>query len=219
MNVFDIVGPVMIGPSSSHTAGAARIGRIAGLLLGAPAVRAHIVLHGSFAKTYKGHGTDKALIAGILGMKPDDDRLRESPRIAAESGLAVAITTDTIENAHPNTARITLTAADGKEVTVQGASVGGGNILVTKVNGMDVEISGQYTTLIVLHHDAPGTIAQVTEYIGSLGVNICNFRLSRSRKGGTAVMTIELDGSLAGEANSHIQELPNILQSTMLQPN
>lgn len=219
MNVFDIVGPVMIGPSSSHTAGAARIGRIAGMLLGAPAVRADIVLHGSFAKTYKGHGTDKALIAGILGMKPDDARLRESPRIAAESGLAVSIATDTIENAHPNTARITLAAADGKQVSVQGASVGGGNILVTKVNGMDVEISGQYTTLIVLHRDAPGTIAQVTEYIGSLGVNICNFRLSRSQRGGTAVMTIELDGSMAEEANGHIQELPNILQSTMLQPN
>ena len=184
MNVFDIVGPVMIGPSSSHTAGAARIGLIARALLGAPAVTADIRLHGSFAKTYRGHGTDKALVAGI----------------------------------HPNTALITLTDAQGHTVSVQGASVGGGNILVTRVNGMAVEITGQYTTLIVLHRDAPGTIAAVTEEMSRRGVNICNFRLSRAQKGGTAVMTIEVDGALEPDVNSCVEKLPNVLSSTMLAP-
>lgn len=218
MKVFDIVGPVMIGPSSSHTAGAARIGRIAYALLGEKAVRADIRLHGSFAKTYKGHGTDKALVAGIMGMKPDDPRIRKSLELAKEQGLEVSIRPEFFENVHPNTALIILIGENGGQVRVQGASVGGGNILITEVNGMPVEITGQYATLIVLHRDAPGTIAQVTELIASLGVNICNFRLSREQKGGTAVMTIEVDGQVGKELNACIRQLPNVIGSTMLQP-
>lgn len=219
MNVFDILGPVMIGPSSSHTAGAARIGRIACSLLGEPAVRAEIRLHGSFAKTYKGHGTDKALIAGIMGMEPDDERIRFSPQLAKEQGLQVSIQPTEIEGAHPNTAYLILTGASGKTVRLQGASIGGGNILVTSVNDMEVQISGQYTTLIVLHQDTPGTIAAVTDVLAAEQVNICNFRLSRQKKGGVAVMTIETDGRLSPSLNSRIEELPNILSSTMLLPN
>nr|WP_195276894.1 L-serine ammonia-lyase, iron-sulfur-dependent subunit beta [Anaerotruncus rubiinfantis] len=218
MKVFDIVGPVMIGPSSSHTAGAARIGRIAYALLGEKAVRADIRLHGSFAKTYKGHGTDKALVAGIMGMKPDDPRIRKSLELAKEQGLEVSIRPEFFENVHPNTALIILIGENGGQVRVQGASVGGGNILITEVNGMPVEITGQYATLIVLHRDAPGTIAQVTELIASLGVNICNFRLSREQKGGTAVMTIEVDGQVGKELSACIRQLPNVIGSTMLQP-
>ena len=218
LKVFDIVGPVMIGPSSSHTAGAARIGRIAYALLGEKAVRADIRLHGSFAKTYKGHGTDKALVAGIMGMKPDDPRIRKSLELAKEQGLEVSIRPEFFENAHPNTALIILIGENGGQVRVQGASVGGGNILITEVNGMPVEITGQYATLIVLHRDAPGTIAQVTELIASLGVNICNFRLSREQKGGTAVMTIEVDGQVGKELNACIRQLQNVIGSTMLQP-
>ena len=218
MNVFDILGPVMIGPSSSHTAGAARIGRITLALLGAPAVKADIFLHGSFAKTYKGHGTDKALIAGIMGMSTDDSRIRRAPELAREQGLAVTITTGDIDGAHPNTARVALTDADGNRVSLLGSSIGGGNILVTEVNGMEVSITGQHTTLIVLHRDAPGTIAAVTEVMAEAGVNICNFRLSRQQKGGDAVMTIEIDGSFGPELNQKINVLPNVFSSTMLQP-
>ena len=218
MNVFDILGPVMIGPSSSHTAGAARIGRITLALLGAPAVKADIFLHGSFAKTYKGHGTDKALIAGIMGMSTDDSRIRRAPELAREQGLAVTITTGDIDGAHPNTARVALTDADGNRVSLLGSSIGGGNILVTEVNGMEVSITGQHTTLIVLHRDAPGTIAAVTEVMAEAGVNICNFRLSRAQKGGTAVMTIEVDGALEPDVNSCVEKLPNVLSSTMLAP-
>ena len=218
MNVFDILGPVMIGPSSSHTAGAARIGRITLALLGAPAVKADIFLHGSFAKTYKGHGTDKALIAGIMGMSTDDSRIRRAPELAREQGLAVTITTGDIDGAHPNTARVALTDADGNRVSLLGSSIGGGNILVTEVNGMEVSITGQHTTLIVLHRDAAGTIAAVTEVMAEAGVNICNFRLSRQQKGGDAVMTIEIDGSFGPELNQKIKVLPNVFSSTMLQP-
>ena len=218
MNVFDILGPVMIGPSSSHTAGAARIGRIALALLGAPAVRADILLHGSFAKTYKGHGTDKALIAGIMGMKTDDSRIREAPELARQQGLDVHITTGDIADAHPNTAKVTLTDKDGNTVSLLGSSIGGGNILVKEVNGMQVSITGQYTTLIVLHRDTPGTIAAVTEVLSAAGVNICNFSLSRQKKGGQAIMTIEVEGSFGSELNKKITTLPNIYASTMLQP-
>ncbi|MCB7319515.1 L-serine ammonia-lyase, iron-sulfur-dependent subunit beta [Lacrimispora sp. 210928-DFI.3.58] len=218
MNVFDILGPVMIGPSSSHTAGAARIGRITRALLGAPAVKADILLHGSFAKTYKGHGTDKALIAGIMGMETDDSRIRQAPELAREQGLQVNISTGDIDGAHPNTARVTLTDSTGRQVSLLGSSVGGGNILVTEVNGMAVSITGQQTTLIVLHRDAPGTIASVTEVMAEAGANICNFRLSRQKRGGEAVMTIEVDGLFGEELNEKIKTLDNVYSSTMLQP-
>lgn len=218
MNAFDIIGPVMIGPSSSHTAGAVRIGRVARALLGAEAVRAEIGLHGSFARTYKGHGTDKALIAGILGLAPDDGRIRFSPDLARERGLAVGIRELELDGAHPNTALVELESAGGRTVSVQAASVGGGSILVSRVNGMEVQFTGQYATLIVLHKDAPGTIAAVTELLAAHGVNICNFRLSRRHKGGAAVMTIEADGSFGQELNEAVGQLPNVLSSTLLQP-
>ena len=218
MNVFDILGPVMIGPSSSHTAGAARIGRIALALLGAPAVKADILFHGSFAKTYKGHGTDKALIAGIMGMNTDDIRIRNAPELARQQGLEVNISTGDIDGAHPNTARVTLTDKEGRSITLQGSSIGGGNILVQEVNGMDVSITGQHTTLIVRHLDTPGTIADVTEVLRDADVNICNFTLSRQAKGGEAIMTIELEGNFGDELNDHIEALPNIYSSTMLRP-
>lgn len=218
MNAFDIIGPVMIGPSSSHTAGAVRIGRVARALLEQEPVRAEIALHGSFAKTYKGHGTDKALIAGILGLAPDDGRIRFSPRLAREQGLAVKLSESELEGAHPNTALVSLWGAGGRAVSVQAASVGGGSILVSRVNGMEVQFTGQYTTLIVLHRDAPGTIAAVTELLAAQGVNICNFRLARSQKGGAAVMTIETDGSFGAGLNDAIGQVPNVLSSTLLQP-
>ena len=216
MNAFDIIGPVMIGPSSSHTAGAVRMGRAARALLGAEPVRAEIGLHGSFARTYKGHGTDKALIAGILGLAPDDERIRFSPALARQAGLAVQLQEIELDGAHPNTALLTLWGAAGEPVSVQAASVGGGSILVSRVNGMEVLFSGQYTTLIVLHKDAPGTIAAVTELLAAAGVNICNFRLARRQKGGAAVMTIETDGSFGQELSGAIGRLPNVLSSTLL---
>ena len=186
MNVFDIIGPVMIGPSSSHTAGAVRLGRVAWKILGEDVVQADIQLAGSFAQTYRGHGTDKALIAGIMGMHSDDERIRRSLELARERGLAFSFREEDIPGAHPNTALISLVGEHGARAVVQGASVGGGNILITQINGMAVSFTGQYNTLLVLHHDQPGVIAAVTNFIASSDLNIGNFRLSRPRKGGEA---------------------------------
>ncbi len=210
MNVFDIIGPVMIGPSSSHTAGASRIGKAASLLLSSPPVRADILLHGSFAKTYRGHGTDKALVGGIMGMEPWDLRIRESMELAEKTGLKVHFSSGTIDGAHPNTASIALTAADGSTAQLTGASVGGGNILITQINGMDVSFTGQNPTLIILHQDLPGVIAQVTSIVSRHQGNICNFRLNRKEKGGDAVMTIELDSVFSEELAEEIRKIAHI---------
>lgn len=216
MNVFDIIGPVMIGPSSSHTAGAARLGYVAYKVLGERAVRADITLSGSFAQTYKGHGTDKALVAGILGFQSDDDRLRRSLELAVESGLEVCFTTADLPGAHPNTARIRLTGQSGKTCELEGASIGGGNILVTRLNGMEVCFTGQHNTLLVLHYDKPGTIAAVTNYMAESTLNIGNFRLTRPVKGGEAVMTIEVDGGVPDDLLEGLGTLPNVIHAVLI---
>ena len=151
MNIFDIVGPVMIGPSSSHTAGAARIGKISRMLFRDTIQSAEIKLFGSFAKTYKGHGTDRALVGGILGMEPDDERIRDSLMIAKDQNIQVTIEKSNLTPKHPNTVEIKLKGDAGKEVVILGSSVGGGNIHITQINGLDVSITGQHDTLIVVH--------------------------------------------------------------------
>lgn len=216
MNVFDIVGPIMIGPSSSHTAGAARIGKMAALLMKEPIAKAEILLHGSFAKTYRGHGTDKALVGGILKMNPWDTRIRESLSLASQRGMEVSFQTGEIENAHPNTARITLTGIHGQTAELTGSSVGGGNIIVTEINGMEVYFTGQNPTLIVLHQDIPGVIAQVTTFVSKQRANICNFRLNRKEKGGLAIMSIEMDNPFAESLLSQIETLPYIINTILL---
>lgn len=219
MNVFDIIGPIMIGPSSSHTAGAARIGKTAAMLLGAPVATADVLFHGSFAKTYRGHGTDKAIVGGILKMDPWDPGIRTSLEKAQELGVPVTIRTGEIENAHPNTALITLTSDDGDTISVQGASVGGGNIAITRVNGMEVYFTGQNTTLIVMHQDVPGTIAHVTGLVAANQANICNFRLNRQEKGGLAIMTIEMDSVFDESLVSRIEQLPFVHHTILLKLN
>lgn len=192
-NVFDILGPIMIGPSSSHTAGAARIGLMARTLLGTAPITADIYLHGSFAKTYRGHGTDRALVAGILGMRPDDERLRNALTIAKENNLVVTFTPTEMPDAHPNTAKIILTGDNGRTASLIGASIGGGNIQITSINDMAVTLNGEFFTFIVTHRDTPGAIAEVTDALTEYNANICNFHLSRKARGGEAVMSIEVD--------------------------
>ncbi len=216
MNVFDIIGPVMIGPSSSHTAGAARIGKTAAMLLTAPVAKADILFHGSFAKTYKGHGTDKAIVGGILKMDPWDPGIRTSLETAEEKGIIVSFHTGTLDNAHPNTALVTLTDCNGNTISVQGSSVGGGNIVITQINGMEVYFTGQNTTLIVMHQDVPGTIAQVTGLVAAGNANINNFRLNRQEKGGVAIMTIEMDSDFDETLTAKIQELPYVHNTILL---
>ena len=216
LQVFDILGPIMIGPSSSHTAGAVRIGKYARSVLGKKPVKAVIRFSGSFAKTYKGHGTDKEVIAGILGMDTDDSRIRNSMQIATEEGLDFTFIEEDIDGAHPNTAEITLTDADGRSALIQGASIGGGNIVINKINDTEVSISGKSDTLVIPHDDVPGMIAVVTNILAEKGVNVHGFSLGRDRKGGIAVMTIEIDGDIDESINEAIMECPNIHASTIL---
>ncbi len=216
MDVFDIIGPVMIGPSSSHTAGAARIGRYALNILGTDPVKADIYFSGSFAKTYKGHGTDKAIVAGILGMDTDDPGIKYSFETAEHRGLEFSFHTCEIENSHPNTAFVVLTSETGRKVEVQGASIGGGNIIITKINGTPVEITGKFTTMIVLHKNIPGMISDVTSVLAKYGINIGRFDLRRNPRGGKGVMIIELDSDLPEHVNDEIKAMDNVIDSTLL---
>ena len=197
MNVVDIIGPVMIGPSSSHTAGAVRLGRVANKLMdNHPLKRVEITLSGSFAQTYKGHGTDRALLAGIMGYHSYSPEIRDALAIATERGIDYVFLKEDIKGAHPNTARIHFILQDGEEGTVQGASIGGGNILVHQINGMNVEFTGENNTILVMHQDQPGVIAAVTQlmHFEYAELNIASFRLTREARGGNAIMTIEIDG-------------------------
>ncbi|MGP1440411.1 MAG: L-serine ammonia-lyase, iron-sulfur-dependent subunit beta [Treponema sp.] len=194
MNVFDIIGPVMIGPSSSHTAGAARIGFLARLLLGEEPKEAIITLHGSFAHTYKGHGTDVALVGGILNFKPNDERIKYSLLLAKNSDLECTFKTEDIPEAHPNTAIIELTSFSGKKISMQGSSIGGGNIEITKLNGKDVIITGQNPSIIVEYKDIPGRISEISSVMARHKMNISQLHISRDKRGGTAVVTIQVDG-------------------------
>ena len=208
--VFDIVGPVMIGPSSSHTAGAVRLGLMARKILGEEAVRAEINLHGSFARTYRGHGTDKALIAGILGFAPEDERIREALQIARDHGLEFSFQTVNLEEAHPNTAVIYLVGRSGRTARVRGASVGGGNIMISNIDGYNVELTGQYPALITIHHDCPGVITRVTQILAHAAVNIAFMRVSRQNRGETAMMIMELDEEPAAEVIKECQQADNV---------
>ena len=218
MNAFDIIGPVMIGPSSSHTAGAARIGGVARALLGEQPVLARIGLHGSFARTGRGHGTDKALVAGLLGFSPADTRLRDALTIARQQGMQVELYATELDGAHPNTAVLHLQAADGRTLDVQGSSVGGGSIRITSIDGMEVQLTGECPTLIVVHRDVPGTIAAVAEAVAEYRLNIGSFRLTRQSRGGTAVMVLELDGAVESDVADAVSALPNVQHVTLLQP-
>ncbi|SHK42521.1 L-serine dehydratase [Selenomonas ruminantium] len=203
--VFDIVGPVMIGPSSSHTAGAVRLGLMARKILGEVPAKAEINLHGSFARTYRGHGTDKALIAGILGFNPEDERIRDALAIAGEKGLDFCFQTVNLEEAHPNTAVIFLTGQSGRSVRVLGASVGGGNIIISNIDGYQVELTGQYPALITIHRDCPGVITEVTRILAHAAVNVAFMRVSRQNRGETAMMIMELDEQPAPEVIAECQ--------------
>ncbi|MDF2540728.1 MAG: sdhB [Herbinix sp.] len=216
LGAFDIIGPIMIGPSSSHTAGAVRIGKYAYSILGEKPVKARVGFSGSFAKTYRGHGTDKAIIAGILGMNTDDKRICNSLEIAKEEGLDYTLETLELDGVHPNTVDLEIEGENGRIVNIRGSSVGGGNILINKINGADVLISGKSAALIITHLDIPGMIAKVSNIVGSNGININKFSLNREEKGGIAIMTIEIDGDIDPSIQQIIQEVPNVISVSIL---
>ena len=211
--VFDIIGPVRIGPSSSHTAGAARLGLMAYKVLGEPVARAGILLTGSFAQTYRGHGTDKALVAGILGMQPEDERIRDAFEVAKEQGLEYAFQKTEIQGAHPNTAELHLTGISGKIAVVRGASVGGGNILITKINDYDVNITGRYPAIVTIQQDKPGVIMNVTSVLAMAGVNIAFMHVARRNRGEQAMGILELDEAPVSGVVEAIREIDGIEQA------
>ena len=218
MNCFDICGPVMVGPSSSHTAGAVRIGRVARALAGQQPVQAVIQLHGSFAKTYHGHGTDRAILAGLLGLNPDDERIRTSPQLCREAGLAYVFHQITLPGAHPNTAIIELTDAQGKQTTVRGVSTGGGRILIESINDLDVSFRGEYYTLVISHLDKPGVVSSVTRLLADRQINIANMRVFRSFRGGQAVMIIETDQHIEPALSTGIRKLAGVSRVIWIEP-
>ena len=217
MDLFDLIGPVMIGPSSSHTAGAARIGLTARLLLNEDVVRSEIGFHGSFAKTYRGHGTDRAIVGGLMGMAVDDARLRDSLSLAEKSGMDVIFDTVNIRGAHPNTVRLTLTGASGKELTMEAASVGGGNIEIHMLNGLNVDFTGKEHTLIIHQKDAPGVIAAVTGALAGQEINIANMQVYRRKAGADAMMVLELDGVPENYVLESLRHLKSVQNVTFLQ--
>ena len=208
VSLLDIIGPVMVGPSSSHTAGACRLGLLARGLVGGTPERATIELHGSFARTGEGHGTDKAIVAGLMGFRPDDDRIRTSLEIAEREGLRYKFEKTTIdEEAHPNTVRISLECGERSAVMV-GSSLGAGRVLVTEIDGFPVEVSGNYHTIVLVAEDVKGSVARIATLLSDDGLNIATLRLTRKRRGGDAFMVIELDECPNEEVRDHIRALP-----------
>lgn len=208
LDIFDILGPVMVGPSSSHTAGAVRIGRMARTLLGEAPVQADIGLHGSFARTGRGHGTDRAIVAGLLGMEPDDLRIPESFALAGAMGLRFSIHPVSLRQAHPNTAVVSVQGRGGRCVYVQAASTGGGRIRVDQLDGVAVSFTGDLHTLIVRHRDVPGELATLARRLTEGGLNIAGVSLARDRRGGSVMTIVELDEPAPEPVRDEIRQVP-----------
>ncbi len=203
-SLFDVVGPVMVGPSSSHTAGAVRLGLLARAVFGSTPAHARIGLHGSFASTGRGHGTDLALVAGLLGIAPDDLSIRDAVRLAEQAGLCVDFVDVDLGQAHPNTARFELSSPDGRTATLEGSSLGGGDVVLTRIDGYDVEVTGDLPLLLVAHLDRPGEVAAVTAVLAEEAVNIAGMQVSRERRGADALMLIETDLEVGEDALARI---------------
>lgn len=215
-SIFDILGPVMVGPSSSHTAGAVRIGLVGRKLLGVRPLRARIYLHGSFAATGEGHGTDRGIVAGLLGMKPDDMRIPDSFRIAGEEGMEFQIEKKELRDAHPNTALMILEAEGRPQMKVQACSIGGGRIQVTRLGNMDVNFSAETNTLIVYNMDQPGCVADVAHVLSRKKVNIATMQLFRDKRGGYAVMVVETDQMISRQAVEWLESMDGIIKVTFI---
>lgn len=217
-SVFDILGPIMIGPSSSHTAGAARLGNVAASIVGGEFDKVIFYLHGSFANTYKGHGTDKALAAGVLGMKPDDERLRNSLAIAAEKGVEIEFEETDLGDCHENTVKIDFFKKNGETHSVTGSSIGGGNIMITDIDGFGVEITGMTPTLIIRQHDKKGVISSISTVLAKNDINIAVMKLKRKKRGDEATTIIEIDGDMSKEVIECLRGLDNIIEVKYINP-
>ena len=210
IGIFDVLGPIMIGPSSSHTAGAARLGKIARTIVNKPIKDVTFLLHGSFKETYKGHGTDRALVAGILGMMPYDERLRDALLIAEKEGLEVHFLPADLGQVHPNTVKILMTDCDDINWEVLGSSIGGRLVEIYEINGNKVKITGEYPTIITCYDDIPGTVSKVSTLFYDNDINIAHMTLVRSQKGKDATMTFEVDNNVSEELIAAIKAVEGV---------
>jgi L-serine dehydratase len=209
-SVFDIIGPVMIGPSSSHTAGACRIGKIIRTIFGDLPENLELHLYESFAKTYRGHGTDIALIGGVLGFDPDDRQLANSKEIAKKEGMDVEVISQPEDRAeHPNTARLVLKRGN-RTMTATGISIGGGSVIVSESNGFNISITLGMPTFIIVQRDVPGVVARVTTCLSNYDINIAKMNVTRESKGEKAIMIIEVDTTHVEEVDEEIKKIPEL---------
>ena len=219
ISVFDVLGPNMIGPSSSHTAGTAVIGYLAQKMIHGPIIEVEFTLYGSFARTYQGHGTDRALLGGIMGFGTDDTRIRDSFAIAKERGLKYRFRINETEtDIYPNTVDIRMTNAAGQVMTVRGESLGGGKVRIVRINGVEVDFTGEYCALIVVQRDKPGVVAHITKCLSDRNVNIAFMRLFREVKGTTAYTIVESDDRLPEDIAQQIRANPNVHDVMVVQP-
>ncbi|HEX2718277.1 MAG TPA: L-serine ammonia-lyase, iron-sulfur-dependent subunit beta [Gemmatimonadaceae bacterium] len=210
VSLLDIIGPVMVGPSSSHTAGACRLGLLARCLVGGTPETAKIELHGSFARTGEGHGTDKAIVGGLMGFAPDDDRIRTALEIAEREGLDYRFEKTTLGEepaVHPNTVRITLHHGD-RSAQMVGSSLGAGRVLVTEIDGYPVEVTGNYNTIVLVAEDIKGSVARIATILADHSINIATLKLTRKERGGDAFMVIEVDDVPSTGVRDEIRALP-----------
>lgn len=218
ISVFDVLGPNMIGPSSSHTAGAAVIAYLAQKMIAPPIRKVDFTLYGSFAKTYRGHGTDHALVGGIMGFTTDDVRIRDSFAIAEERGIDFRfIPNETETDIHPNTVDVRMENAAGTVMTIRGESLGGGKVRISRINGVEVDFSGEYSTVIVTQKDKPGVVAHITKVLSDRNVNIAFMRLFRESKGNTAYTIVESDGRLPEDIEPELRKNANIKDVVIIQ--
>lgn len=219
ISVFDVLGPNMIGPSSSHTAGVAVIAFLAHKMIGGQLKRVEFTLYGSFAKTYHGHGTDRALLGGIMGFHTDDTRIRDSFRIAQERGLEYSFSVNETEtDIYPNTVDICMTNTQGQSLSVRGESLGGGKVRIVRINHVEVDFTGEYSAVIVVHQDKPGVVAHITKCLSDRNVNIAFMRLFREAKGSRAYTIVESDDRLPSNIEENLKENCNVHEVMVVQP-
>ena len=216
VSILDVMGPVMVGPSSSHTAGTARLGRVAREILDDDPVRVRFFLHPPLAATYRGHGSDFALVGGAIGLNVDDPRIPEAIRIAEQMGVDITFTEEDLGEVHPNTVRIEIETASGREVEVVGSSIGGGVIEVFKINGFQTRFKGDSPTLLLFYRDRPGMIAEVAKIIAEEGINIASLYCSRKQRGKDAFMQVDVDSPLSQQALGRIGSLTDVTDARYL---
>ncbi len=213
ISIFSVIGPVMIGPSSSHTAGAAKLARIAGLIIHQPFDHISFGLHGSFAKTYKGHGTDRALVAGAMGFYEDDERLADSMALADAAGLSYDFYETDLKDMHENSVKLTFTLKDGSKREIVGSSIGGGQIVLTKIDGFDTDFTAESSALFISQKDKPGIISEVTGILAMHSINIGVMKVSRTAKNDLAFCIIETDDRITDEVILKITKVEHVLQA------